>query len=67
MNEAGNGNCGDDESSPLMLTEAEAVVKVWFMYWLATCVSLLILQSYVDAIGFESENGEGCRSSYLVH
>jgi hypothetical protein len=31
VNAAGNGNCGDDESSPLMLMEEEAVVKVRLM------------------------------------
>ena len=32
MNEAGNGNCGEDESIPLMLIDEEAVVNVLFMY-----------------------------------
>lgn len=34
MNAAGNGNCGEVESMPLMLIEVEADSKVWFMYYL---------------------------------
>lgn len=33
MNAAGKGNCDEEESRPLMLIEAEAVVNVSFMYY----------------------------------
>ena len=33
VNAAGNGNCGEVESMPLMLIEVEADSKVWFMYY----------------------------------
>lgn len=33
MKASGKGNCGDEESSPLMLIEDEAVVNVRDMYY----------------------------------
>lgn len=34
MKAAGKGHSGDVESSPLMLMEGEAELKVRFMYWI---------------------------------
>lgn len=39
VNDAGKGNCGDEESIPLMLIEVDAVEKVVFMYFFLISVS----------------------------
>jgi hypothetical protein len=42
VNAAGKGNCGEEESIPLMLIEADAVSKVLFMYYLRLAYMELI-------------------------